>query len=78
MKTEQEYLDQAQPCPFCGSHDLTTSSWACDDGEYTAIACKGCLAEAPATTWNDRHDWKKQTLIHQLGNSEIPEHLKNL
>lgn len=43
-----------KPCPFCGGDDLTTTEWWDDDGEFEAVACKNCKAEAPATVWNDR------------------------
>lgn len=45
-----------KPCPFCGSDHLTVTDWWDDDGEYPAIACLGCKAEAPATQWNNRHE----------------------
>jgi len=42
------------PCPFCGATDLCGSEWWDDDGEYEAVACKSCKAEAPASSWNNR------------------------
>ncbi len=54
VTAEELYLASAEPCPFCGSTDLSTTDWAGDDGEYTAIACNTCLAEAPADAWNNR------------------------
>lgn len=42
------------PCPFCGSRDLRTTDWCGDDGEFVAISCADCLAEAPAEIWNRR------------------------
>lgn len=46
-----------KPCPFCGGDDLTTTEWWDDDGEFEAVACKNCKAEAPASTWNTRTVW---------------------
>lgn len=78
-KSDQQWVAEALPCPFCNSTDLTTSWWSDDDGEFTAISCRGCKAEAPAHTWNNRANETDQTLIQQLGNDgEVPDGLKNL
>jgi hypothetical protein len=42
------------PCPFCSSQHLQVTNWWDDDGEYDAIGCLDCKAEAPATSWNRR------------------------
>ena len=31
--------------------------WWDDDGEYAAVACLNCKAEAPQKTWNLRSTW---------------------
>jgi len=43
-----------RPCPFCGSQLLRVTEWWSDDGEFDAISCSHCEAEAPAKTWNNR------------------------
>lgn len=47
-------LDNAMPCPFCGSLGLRITDWWDDDGEYDAIECCRCKAAAPADAWNRR------------------------
>lgn len=75
---EQQQLNNAQPCPFCGSTKLTTSLWSEDNGEYIAISCKQCNAEAPGKTWNDRAGEEPYSLIEQFHDDslELPEFLK--
>ncbi len=41
-------------CPFCGSSELRVTEWWDESGEYDAISCSGCKAEAPADQWNNR------------------------
>lgn len=48
------FLIECQPCPFCGGEHLTDVEWWDDDGEFPAVSCLDCKAEAPASTWNTR------------------------
>ena len=50
----QIFLNEARPCPFCGGQDLGSTDWWDDDGDFLAVHCRGCKAEAPATVWNRR------------------------
>jgi len=50
-------LNACKPCPFCGSHDLSTNG----HGAYTIVVCCDCLAEGPhghpskaISRWNTR------------------------
>ena len=50
-------LNTCKPCPFCGSHDLSTNG----HGAYTIVVCCECLAEGPhghpskaISRWNTR------------------------
>jgi len=50
-------LNSCKPCPFCGSHDLSTNG----HGAYTIVVCCDCLAEGPhghpskaLSRWNTR------------------------
>jgi len=50
-------LNSCKPCPFCGSHDLSTNG----HGAYTIVVCCDCLAEGPhghpskaISRWNTR------------------------
>jgi RNA polymerase subunit RPABC4/transcription elongation factor Spt4 len=47
-------VSNARRCPFCGSADLILTDWWDGDGEYSAVACLNCKAEAPQKTWNLR------------------------
>lgn len=72
-------IKQALPCPFCGSTALTDSTWCDDDGEYLAIACRGCKAEAPASSWNQRVNRTQKTFVQMYGtDTDIPDNLKNI
>jgi transcription elongation factor Elf1 len=53
-RSRKAVLDKARPCPFCGNQRLTITDWWDDDGEYDAVSCLLCKAEAPASTWNMR------------------------
>ena len=46
------FLLECKPCPFCGGKELTLTDWWDDEGEFLAVACTGCKAEAPAIVWN--------------------------
>ena len=43
--------ENAPPCPFCESNNLTTGSWCIDDDEVDAIECDDCKAGAPVAAW---------------------------
>ncbi len=77
-KTDLQYLKEAVPCPFCGGVNLTTTWWAGDDGEFTAIACMSCKAEAPAAVWNNRADTELFDFVKTFKDnlSELPAFLK--
>jgi len=61
LRQQAEFIASCKPCPFCGGTDLGITDWWDDDGEYDAVACAHCKAEAPATTWNLRADEEKTT-----------------
>lgn len=46
--------DARQPCPFCGSENLSVMFWSDDAGEFEAIECNDCLGAAPADKWDQR------------------------
>ena len=79
-KADQQQLQQALPCPFCGSTDLTSNLWALEESEVGAIECNNCYAGAPFTTWNTRADQEAESWQQQLqdNNNEKPEDLLHL
>jgi len=42
------------PCPFCGSTELTTNYWSMNDGEQEAIECTQCYGSNLRKNWNNR------------------------
>lgn len=51
-------IENAHPCPFCGSTNLRLSDWllANDNGEIEVeiVECLNCDAAAPVEWWNKR------------------------
>ena len=71
-------ISQAKPCPFCGSTDLTDTMWCNDEGEFTAIMCKSCEAEAPFDVWNMRHNGDYSLIEELAEDSTTLAELKSL
>lgn len=61
-----DILKTALPCPHFGGKSLRITDWAGDDGEFEAVGCITCGAEAPAHIWNMRSGIVSRRRIEDL------------